>query len=102
MPGAKLDGASVYELLETEKVTMTAAVPTVWLMLLQYLRKENKKPSTLKFVGDRRLGLPARDDPRLRGRLRRRSAPRLGYDRDEPGRLDGLDQAGVGTARMRR
>jgi fatty-acyl-CoA synthase len=33
MPGAKLDGPSVYELLETEKVTMSAAVPTVWLML---------------------------------------------------------------------
>ncbi|HTO39456.1 MAG TPA: AMP-binding protein, partial [Rhizomicrobium sp.] len=28
-PGPKLDGASVYELLESEKVTMTAAVPTV-------------------------------------------------------------------------
>jgi fatty-acyl-CoA synthase len=51
MPGARLDGASVYDLLETERVTMTAAVPTVWLGLLQYLRKENKKPSTLKFVG---------------------------------------------------
>ena len=51
MPGPRLDGASVYDLLETEKVTMTAAVPTVWLGLLQYLRKENKKLSTLKFVG---------------------------------------------------
>ena len=51
MPGAKLDGASVYELLETQKVTMTAAVPTVWLALLQYLRTEGKKLSTLKFVG---------------------------------------------------
>jgi acyl-CoA synthetase (AMP-forming)/AMP-acid ligase II len=51
MPGARLDGASVYDILETEKVTMTAAVPTVWLGLLQYLRKENKKLSTLKFVG---------------------------------------------------
>jgi acyl-CoA synthetase (AMP-forming)/AMP-acid ligase II len=51
MPGAKLDGASVYELLETEKVTMTAAVPTVWLMLLQYMRQENKRPTTLKLVG---------------------------------------------------
>jgi acyl-CoA synthetase (AMP-forming)/AMP-acid ligase II len=39
MPGAKLDGASVYELLDTERVTMTAAVPTVWLMLLQYLEQ---------------------------------------------------------------
>jgi fatty-acyl-CoA synthase len=50
MPGAKLDGASVYELLETEKVTFTAAVPTVWLMLLNHLRENNLKLSTLKRV----------------------------------------------------
>src|SRR5206468_1339328 len=50
MPGAKLDGASVYELLESEKVTFTAAVPTVWLMLLGYLQKEQKKLTTLKLV----------------------------------------------------
>ncbi len=51
MPGPKLDGASIYDILETEKVTMTAAVPTVWLGLLQYMQKEGKKLSTLKFVG---------------------------------------------------
>jgi acyl-CoA synthetase (AMP-forming)/AMP-acid ligase II len=51
MPGAKLDGASVYDILETEKVTMTAAVPTVWLGLLQYLRTEGKRLTTLKTVG---------------------------------------------------
>ena len=39
MPGANMDGASIYELLDTEKVTVTAAVPTVWLMLLQHLEK---------------------------------------------------------------
>ncbi len=39
MPGAKLDGASLYELLDTERVTFTAAVPTVWLMLLQHLEQ---------------------------------------------------------------
>jgi fatty-acyl-CoA synthase len=50
MPGAKLDGASIYELLETEKVTFTAAVPTVWQMLLGYLRETNQKPTTLKRV----------------------------------------------------
>ncbi len=50
MPGAKLDGASVHDLLETEKVTMTAAVPTVWLGLLHYMRKEGKRLSTLKLV----------------------------------------------------
>jgi fatty-acyl-CoA synthase len=51
MPGAKLDGASVYELLESEQVTFTAAVPTVWLMLMQYMQKNNLKLSTLKIVG---------------------------------------------------
>ena len=50
MPGAKLDGASVYELLEGEKVTFTAAVPTVWLMLLNYLRETNSRLTTLKRV----------------------------------------------------
>ncbi len=38
MPGGQLDGASVYELLESERVTFSAAVPTVWLGLLQHLR----------------------------------------------------------------
>ena len=50
MCGAKLDGASVYDLLENEKVTVTAAVPTVWLLLLNYLKQENKTLSTLRFV----------------------------------------------------
>ncbi len=50
MPGGKLDGASIYELLESERVTFTAAVPTVWLMLLAYMRKEGKKLSWLKCV----------------------------------------------------
>ena len=48
LPGAKLDGASVYELLETEKVTMTAGVPTVWLMLINYMQKEGKRLSTVR------------------------------------------------------
>ena len=50
MPGAKLDGASIYELLETEKVTFSAAVPTVWQMLLTHMRDTNARLSTLKRV----------------------------------------------------
>ncbi len=50
MPGGKMDGASIYELLDTEKVTFTAAVPTVWLMLLQYLEETGKKLPYLKKV----------------------------------------------------
>jgi fatty-acyl-CoA synthase len=37
MPGMKLDGASVYELLRDYAVTFSAGVPTVWLALLQHL-----------------------------------------------------------------
>jgi fatty-acyl-CoA synthase len=50
MPGARLDGASIFELLEAESVTFTAAVPTVWLALLNYLRDTGAKLSTLKRV----------------------------------------------------
>jgi fatty-acyl-CoA synthase len=50
MPGAKLDGASVYELLNEYRVTFSAAVPTVWLMLLQYLEANDAKLPHLKKV----------------------------------------------------
>jgi len=50
MPGAKLDGASIYELLNTYKVSFTAAVPTVWLMLLQDLEKTGAKLPHLRKV----------------------------------------------------
>ena len=50
MPGSKLDGASIHELLESEQVTFSAAVPTVWQMLLTHLRDTNGTLSSLKRV----------------------------------------------------
>jgi fatty-acyl-CoA synthase len=50
MPGARLDGDSLCVLLTDERVTMTAAVPTVWLALLQYLEKTGKRLPDLKRV----------------------------------------------------
>ncbi|MDG2530295.1 long-chain-fatty-acid--CoA ligase [Caulobacter endophyticus] len=50
MPGARMDGAAIHELLETEGVTFSAAVPTVWQMLLQHLESTNSKITTLKKV----------------------------------------------------
>jgi fatty-acyl-CoA synthase len=50
MPGARMDGEAIYELLDTEKVSFTAAVPTVWLMLLQYLEETGKKLPHLNKV----------------------------------------------------
>ena len=43
LPGMGMDGASICELLEQEKVTLSAGVPTVWLMLLQYLQQNDKQ-----------------------------------------------------------
>ena len=50
MPGCRMDGASIHELLETEKVTFSAAVPTVWMMLLQHLEETGKKLPHLSKV----------------------------------------------------
>jgi fatty-acyl-CoA synthase len=50
LPGPKLDGASIYDLLEGERVTMTAAVPTIWLMLLGHMEANNLRLSTLRRV----------------------------------------------------
>jgi fatty-acyl-CoA synthase len=50
MPGAKLDGASIYELLDSYRVSFSAAVPTVWLMLLQHLEANHLKLPHLKKV----------------------------------------------------
>ncbi len=47
-PGPALDGKSVYELIEAERVTMAAGVPTVWQMLLGHLQQNGLKFSTLK------------------------------------------------------
>jgi 3-(methylthio)propionyl---CoA ligase len=47
-PGPALDGKSVYELIEGEKVTYAAGVPTVWQMLLSHLKPNGLKFSSLK------------------------------------------------------
>lgn len=47
-PGPHLDGKNLFDLFEQESVTFSAGVPTVWLGLLEYLRAENKKLSTVE------------------------------------------------------
>jgi fatty-acyl-CoA synthase len=47
LPGAQLDGKSLYELFETERVTVSAGVPTVWLALLQHMGQNKLKFSTM-------------------------------------------------------
>jgi 3-(methylthio)propionyl---CoA ligase len=50
MPGPKLDGASIHELLNAERVSCTAAVPTIWLSLLQHLNASGGSLPHLKRV----------------------------------------------------
>ena len=47
-PGAKYDGESLWELMDTEKVTYAAGVPTIWMLLLEYLRSSNKTLTHLR------------------------------------------------------
>jgi fatty-acyl-CoA synthase len=47
-PGPGMDGKSVYELIEAEKVTYAAGVPTVWQMLLGHMKPNGLRFSTLK------------------------------------------------------
>jgi fatty-acyl-CoA synthase len=47
-PGPAMDGKSIYELLEAEKVSYAAGVPTVWQMLLGHMKANNLRFSTLK------------------------------------------------------
>jgi acyl-CoA synthetase (AMP-forming)/AMP-acid ligase II len=48
LPGPRLDGAGLYEMMETEKVTVSAGVPTVWLALVQHLEQHKLRFATLR------------------------------------------------------
>ena len=49
-PGPHLDGESLVELIHSEKITLSAAVPTVWLGILQYLKKSGEGLGALERV----------------------------------------------------
>ncbi len=50
MPGRGLDGPSLFELMDTEGVTCSQGVPTVWMGLIEAMRKAGRKPKDLKRV----------------------------------------------------
>ena len=47
-PGPAMDGKSIFELIESEKVTFAAGVPTVWQMMLSHMQAGKLQFSTLK------------------------------------------------------
>ena len=50
LPGSKLDPASLIDLIERERVTVSAGVPTVWLGVRDTLVSQNKRLPTLRMV----------------------------------------------------
>jgi fatty-acyl-CoA synthase len=50
MPGRALDGQSLFELMDAEGVTCSQGVPTVWMGLIEAMRKAGRKPKDLKRV----------------------------------------------------
>lgn len=48
LPGPRLDGAGLYELMEAEGVTVSAGVPTIWLDLMQHVEQHGLRFSTMR------------------------------------------------------
>lgn len=51
LPGGQLDGQSLYELIDSERVNKAYGVPTVWLSLHNYLEESQRQVDSLKLVG---------------------------------------------------
>jgi len=47
-PGPAMDGKSIFELIESEKVTFAAGVPTVWQMMLGHMQQADLRFTALK------------------------------------------------------
>ena len=85
LPGPGLDGASLYELFESEQVTLSAGVPTVWQGLLTHVQAKGLEFSTMRRTIIGGSACPPAMMETLRGALRRAGDPCLGHDRAEPG-----------------
>ncbi len=48
LPGSQLDGKSLFDLMESERVTFSAGVPTVWLGLITYMKNQRLQFSSLR------------------------------------------------------
>ena len=82
-PGPHLDGKSLYELFESEKVTFSAGVPTVWQGLLAYMEANDLKFSTMNRTVIGGSACPPAMIKAVSGQVRRRRTARVGHDRDE-------------------
>jgi len=59
LPGPRLDGASLYELMEAEQVTVSAGVPTIWLALMQHVQQNGLRFSSMRRTAVGGSAMPA-------------------------------------------
>jgi fatty-acyl-CoA synthase len=50
LPGDRMDGASLHDLIQGEGVTFSGGVPTIWTMYLAHLQQTGERPTSLKRV----------------------------------------------------
>ncbi len=88
LPGMKLDGASLFELIRDEGITFCGAVPTVWLNLFawmeQNLNTTDQRGLKLKRVLSGGTAVPRVVIEKAHALFRRHHAARVGHDGDEP------------------
>ena len=87
MPDRFMIPAAIVKLIETEKVTVGAGVPTIWQGVLAHLRDVRRRHLLAAHPGLRRLGAAGGGDARLRRRVRHHHDARLGDDRAVAPRL---------------
>jgi len=58
LPGPKLDGASLYELMESERVTISAGVPTIWQGMVGHVEQHGLQFSTMRMTATGGSAMP--------------------------------------------
>ena len=88
LPGMKLDGASLFELIRDEGITFCGAVPTVWLTSVRLDGAVPQHDRSTRFEAEARvvgwISGATRGDRKSARVFRRHDAARVGHDRDEP------------------
>ena len=59
LPGPRLDGASLYELIEAEQVTLSAGVPTIWQALIGHVEQHHLRFSSMRCTAVGGSAMPA-------------------------------------------
>jgi len=59
LPGPRLDGASLYELIEAEQVTLSAGVPTIWQALIGHVEQHGLRFSSMRRTAVGGSAMPA-------------------------------------------